>query len=109
MNREQFYTFAKSDNTYKTYGETRSTLADKALEYAFDWHVQNPKAGTKNGKSLRQNRKECKLYVKNRFRQDRVKAQAYGFVIPAWILSIILNVIISWVIRRLLDDWLFKQ
>lgn len=108
MNRTEFYTFAKSDTTFSTFDTTKRKLGEEALKYAFDWHIQNPKVGTEHT-NIKQERKTCKKYIKQNFRPLQTDYGYSSSIIAGWIFYLILNAVINWVIRRLLDDWLFKK
>lgn len=108
MNRKEFYTFAKSDTTFSTFDAHKQRLGEEALQYAFDWHIQNPKVGTERD-NIKQSRKACKAYIKKNFHPVQTNYGYSSSLIAGWIFYLVLNAVINWVIRRLLDDWLFKK
>jgi len=87
----------------------KKNLSEICLRFGHDWVRIQPQKNS--GKKLtklekRQQRQECKKYFKNRYLSE---PQPVGFLLSGVLFTIILNAVIGWVVRRLLDDWIHQQ
>lgn len=77
--------------------QEKQKIAEDILTCAVDW-LQLPSTDLNDGNGSRQKRRECKKYIKENYLP---KTEAYSFVFGGLILSVILNMVISWIIKRL--------
>lgn len=108
MNKTQFCDWASNDQEFKSYNSTKSRLAIKALPHAYDWYMSNKTELLNKEIGVKKSRKLARAYVSEKFRPDPVE-YGYGSIWVSWIFYWILSAVINWVIKRLIDDWLFKK
>jgi len=112
MNKQQFTTWAMQSPDTKSYTSTQSKLALATLPLGYDWYEQN-KSSLSTGKDRkakykRRVKSECRAYIYDKFKPNPAD-YGYSSVFVAWIFYWILSAVINFVIRRLLDDWIFKN
>lgn len=79
---------------YVRYNADRS---NKVIELAWEWVKAQPKMDFVRKKEERRARKECKEYVREKYKGEST------FFFGGFLLNILINAIISWIVRRLLD------
>lgn len=85
------------------FSEEKKKISEEVLQIGLNWvKMESYQAGTTDA-DRHHRRLMCKKYIKNKFLE---KQRSAGFVLEELILYIILNAVIGWVIRRLLDNWL---
>lgn len=112
MNKSSFLSWATSNNEYLSLDGSRRDIAIKCLEKGWEWYNLQPKtvfesASKKNdGKTKKKLKNDCRKYI---LANTNFKPAAYGYssVFTSWIFYIVLRWTINWVLKRLLDDWLF--
>lgn len=108
MNKQEFVNWACKDSNYKSYSKTHSRLALQLLPIAYDWYDDNKTTIQGSDINKRKSKKLCRQYINENFKANPVE-YGYGSVWVSWIFYWILSAVIEWVIRRLLDDWIFKN
>ena len=108
MNKQEFVTWACKDSNYRGYSKPHSRLALQILPVAYDWYTLNKDVIEDSEVSKRKSKKLCRQYINSNLKVDPVE-YGYGSIWISWIFYWILSSVIEWVIRRLLDDWIFKK
>lgn len=106
MNKQAFVKFATQDKEYQSFDGPRRDLAIRSLEHAWNWYIEQPTA-IFDKKDKDKIKKSCKAYILKNFHPTPT-AYGYTSIFTSWLFYLVLRYIISWVIKRLIDDWLLK-
>jgi len=102
------WAFRSTDEFNHIKSDKVSTLAEECLSEGLAWLQSQPKdsLGPQTDKQTQKaKRKEMKKHIREAIRP---REDSYGCIFGSIILIAVLNAIISWVVRRLLDDYIFS-
>jgi len=93
----------KADEAFKNKEE--NTLAKKALTYGVEWaKIATSDGSLKKSKAL----KDCKAYIHNAIKQDRVYGNVLVTIVMSVVIRLIVNYVANLIIERLLKNGSIK-
>jgi len=98
------WAFSDAPELEGDFSQEKRNLAEDALRFGYEWCTMQPVESlmSRNRHEYINNRQECKKYIKEKILSNK---ESSGFILINFLFVAVLNAVIGWVIRKLLDNW----